>query len=137
MSAEDFDRSVPKSYPLRLLGIRLAVCKLSPQGKIPEWSQIGDLVSITCTPTELSIVCPQEIVPEGVQSERDWRAFEVIGPLDFSLVGVLATLASVLAEAGISIFALSTYNTDYLLVKEAQLERAVSALIAAGHTLEA
>lgn len=137
MDATSANRPVSKKFLLRLLGDRLAVCKLAPQAGIPEWARTGDLVSITRTPTELSIVCLHEVVPEGVHAERGWRAFMVIGPLDFSLVGVLAALASVLAEAGISIFVLSTYDTDYLLVKEAQLERAASALIAAGYDLEA
>ena len=82
---------------------------------------------------ELSIVCPQGQLPEYKEAELGWRALKVAGPLDFSLTGVLADLANPLAKAGSSIFALSTYNTDYLLVKEDKLEQAVSTLEASGH----
>jgi len=125
------------SYSFRKLTDRLAVCQLPPQVDIPEWAHPGELFSITRTAAELSIVCPQRFVPQDAKAERDWRAFEVIGPLDFSLVGVLASIANTLAEVGISIFALSTYNTDYLLVKDTDFERAAKALIEAGHFLEA
>jgi hypothetical protein len=136
MHASDVPQPVSKRYSLRVLPGRLAVCKLAPHADIPDWARFGDLISITRTAAELSIVCAQPLVPKEVKAERDWRAFEVIGPLDFNLVGILAALASTLAEAGISIFALSTYDTDYLLVREVELERAASALVEAGHSLE-
>ncbi len=75
-------------------------------------------------------------MPTNVESERAWRALAVRGPLDFALTGVLASLASPLAEAGFSIFALSTYETDYVLVRETELEQAVVALTAAGHDID-
>jgi hypothetical protein len=111
-----------------------AVCRLdadAPQA----WAMSGSssIVSITRTPSELSIVCAQELVPDGVRCERDWRCLSVEGPLDFSLTGVLAALLAPLAEAGVSIFALSTFDTDYLLVGAAQLDLAIEALSAAGH----
>jgi hypothetical protein len=128
---------VPEGYPLRILGDHLAVCRLPPEAEIPEWARPGELLVITRTPAELSIVCSQRFVPPHIKAERDWRAFEVIGPLDFNLVGVLAALSTTLAEAGISIFALSTYDTDYLLVRMVDFERACAALNAAGHSLVA
>lgn len=136
MVAPADDPSSRNRYTLKSLPEQLAVCQLPVQTNIPEWALLGELVSITRTPAELSIVCPQRYVPSDVKAERDWRAFEVIGPLDFSLVGVLASLTATLAEVGISIFALSTYNTDYLLVKDSEFENATVALAAAGHTLE-
>ena len=120
---------------MRVLVDRLAVCRLSSRADIPDWARPAELLSITRTQSELSIVCSQRFLPSDVQAERDWRAFEVKGPLDFNLVGVLAGLATTLAQAGISIFALSTYDTDYLLVKDADFERAALALTAAGHTI--
>jgi hypothetical protein len=84
---------------------------------------------------ELSIVCLVERVPEGVMAVRGWRGLRVAGPLDFALVGILAALAVPLAAAGVSIFAVSTYDTDYLFVREQDSETAIRALEAAGHTV--
>ena len=91
--------------------------------------------SVTRTPDELSIVCSEASVPPTARAQRGWRALEVQGPLDFSLTGVLAALTAPLAQARISIFALSTYDTDYLLVPGEDLARACATLTAAGHTV--
>ena len=114
---------------------RLAVCRLDPQAAVPDWALSGDFSSITRTTDELSIVCSEAGVPEGVLCERGWAGLKVEGPLDFSLTGVLASLAQPLAEAGLSIFAVSTYDTDYLLVKAGDLDRAVVVLAEAEHTV--
>lgn len=118
---------------LSVLPETLAVCRLASHAPIPAWTALGALWSITRTPDELSIVCANEGVPDFVQAERDWRALQVAGPLDFALTGILAAIAGPLAEAQISIFALSTYDTDYVLVRARDLDRAVAALRAAGH----
>ena len=110
-----------------------AILRLAPDAPVPDWATKGDFNSITRTADELSIVCRQDAVPEGVRCERGWRCLRVAGTLDFSLVGVLASLLVPLAKAGVSVFAVSTFDTDYLLVKEADLERTVAALQAAGH----
>jgi hypothetical protein len=94
-----------------------------------------DFFSITRTGEELSVVCREALVPEGIRAERGWRALRVAGVLDLSQVGVLASLASPLAGAGISLFALSTFDTDYLLVQEQDLGRAVEVLVAVGHAV--
>ena len=107
---------------------RLAVCRLDSQAAVPDWALGDNFFSITRTIDELSIVCSEAGVPEGVLCERGWACLKVEGPLDFSLTGVLASLTQPLAEAGISIFAVSTYDTDYLLVKVGDLERAVAVL---------
>jgi uncharacterized protein len=113
-----------------------AVCRLAPEAEVPAWAwRDRSLLSITYTQEELSIVCPASAVPAGVQAEQPWSALKVEGPLDFSLTGILSALAAPLAEAGISIFALSTYDTDYLLVKESQLTRACQVLRESGHSL--
>ena len=93
------------------------------------------MASVTRTAAELSIVAPSAAVPPEVRAERDWRALRVAGPLDFALTGILASLAAPLADAGVSIFALSTYDTDYVLVRHPQLDVALAALRAAGHTV--
>jgi hypothetical protein len=121
---------------LTILDDRLAVCRLDPQAAIPAWATSEPFCSITRTAGELSIVCAESHVPAGVVCERGWRALKAEGPFDFAVVGVLAALAQPLAEASIPILAIGTYDTDYVLVKEAQLERAVAALAACGHHIQ-
>lgn len=109
----------------------LAVCRLQPDAAIPDWAG-GPFVSITRTAEELSIVCSQDAVPDGITAERDWRALRVAGTLDFALVGIIARLSEVLAAAEVSLFIVSTYDTDYVLVKAAVLAKAEAALTATG-----
>ena len=119
---------------LSLFRNRLAVCRLSADAPLPEWPH-GAFLSITRTPAELSIVCDEVAVPEDVKAERGWRAFEVEGPIPFETTGVAAGLTAPLAAAGISVFLISTYDTDWLLVKEATLEQAAVALRGAGYVV--
>ena len=119
---------------LSLLPNTFAICKLGPEADIPPWALAGDFSSLTRTKEELSLVCPQEVVPEGLQCEKGWRCLKVEGPLDFSLTGILASLTAPLAQAGISILAVSTFDTDYLLVKAGVVEMAVRELEKAGHS---
>jgi hypothetical protein len=95
----------------------------------------GGFVSVTRTPTELSAVCAAHSVPAGTVCEAPWRMFAVRGPLDLTLVGVLASLTAPLADAAVSIFAVSTYDTDYLLVHAGDLDRAIDALTRVGHVV--
>ena len=118
---------------LSLLPENYSICRLGPAVDIPPWALAGNFFSITRTEEELSLVCSQEVVPDGVQCEKGWRCVMVVGPLDFSLTGILASLTASLAEAGITVFAISTFNTDYLLVKADNLKRAVLKLKEAGH----
>jgi hypothetical protein len=120
---------------LVLLANHLAVCRLDGDAPMPDWAMQEGLFSITRTGDELSVVCPEVLVPDGIRAERGWRALRVAGVLDFSQVGVLASMASPLAVAGISLFALSTFDTDYLLIKEDDLGRAVEELAAVGHAV--
>ncbi|NDG83499.1 MAG: ACT domain-containing protein [Proteobacteria bacterium] len=110
-----------------------SICKLPAGSPVPAWATAGSFWSITGTADELSIVCESVRVPAGVTSNPNWRALMVQGPLDFSLTGILSALAAPLATAGISIFAVSTFDTDSLLVKELDYERAISILISSGH----
>jgi putative acetyltransferase len=110
-----------------------AVCRLGPAAAVPEWARRGRLNSITRTAAELSIVCDAGGVPPDVRAERGFRVVAVRGPLDLNLAGVLAGLTAPLAAAGISVFALATYDTDYLLVRQHDLDRALAALRDAGH----
>ena len=114
---------------------RFAVCRLSAEAPLADWMWTGALVSVTRRADELSVVCDEAAVPDGIQAETGWRALTVAGPLDFALTGILAELATVLARAGVSIFALSTFDTDVLLVRDDALASAVSGLEAAGHVV--
>ena len=118
---------------LSLLPDNYSICRLAPEADIPPWALAGEFFSITRTEEELSLVCSQQVVPAGVQCEKGYRCIMVLGPLDFSLSGILASLTASLAEAGISVFAISTFHTDYLLVKADNLKRTVAKLQEAGH----
>ncbi|MBI4562870.1 MAG: ACT domain-containing protein [Candidatus Rokubacteria bacterium] len=120
---------------LSLLPDTFAICRLDKGAPIPAWALEGTFVSITRTLDEVSIVCSQVHVPEGVKCESGWRCVKVEGPLSFSLTGVLASIATPLSRAGISVFAVSTYDTDCVLVKENDLNGALLALSQEGHTL--
>ncbi len=113
-----------------------AVCRLRPGEPVPGWVWSGAFASATRTGDELSVVCAEETVPEGVRREGGWRCLRVAGTLDFSLTGVLASLTAPLAEARVSVFAVSTFDTDYLLLRGTDWERAREALGRAGFVTE-
>lgn len=121
---------------LTLLPDALAVCRLDAGVALPAWATAGGFCSITRTAEELSIVCLQAVVSDGIKCEKDWRCLKLDGPIPFTTVGVLASLVQPLADAGISVFAISTFDTDYLLVKEAELQRAIDALRGKGHSVQ-
>jgi hypothetical protein len=121
---------------LQLMSDVYAVCRLDGNAPLPDWAIRGPFFSITRTAGELSVVCPDSRVPAGVRKESGWKILMVQGPLGFSLTGVLASLTDPLAREGISVFALSTYDTDYLLVKQEQLKQAVRVLAADGYNVE-
>lgn len=121
------------AYPLAVWGGRWAICRLPPGDAPPPWaSEPAALVSVTRTAHELSIVAPSGHVPDDVLAERDFRVIEVVGPVPFSVIGLMAAMTRPLAEAGVSVFTLATYDTDYVLVREGALEAAVRVLSAAG-----
>jgi hypothetical protein len=108
-----------------------------PSGSaIPAWATAGDVFSVTHTADGLSVVCHQEAVPAGTHAECGWRCLRVAGSMPFTQVGVLASLTRPVADAGIGVFAVSTFDTDYLLVKAERFPEAVAALRAAGHLVE-
>ena len=120
---------------LTLLPGRYAICRLDPVGDVPAWAMQGEMFSITRTRDELSVVVSQAWMPEGVRGDSGWRCFRVEGPVPLSSVGVLASLTAPLARVSVSLFAVSTYDTDYLLVKEEAVGLARQALERAGHTV--
>lgn len=115
---------------LSILPEKLGICHFDKKSPIPDWALKGDFSSITRTSQELSIVYPQEKIPGGVLFEKDWRAFRLESTVDMYSVGIIASLSKPLAEAGISIFNISTYETNYILVEEKNLAKAKKILSA-------
>ena len=120
---------------LTVLPGRYAISKLDAAAEIPSWAREGEFVTVTRTPTELSIVSPEDKVPPGISHVQGWRVLKCEGPLDWALTGIVSSLAEPLAEANIAIFPIATHDTDYLLVREPQLERAIRALTSYGHAI--
>jgi hypothetical protein len=118
-----------KILTMKILNEKYGVCRLHKTELISEWAQNGDFFSITRTSDELSIVCSQNNIPNEVKCEKDWRILKIEGPLDFSLIGILASISTILAQKGVSIFAISTYDTDYILVKNKDMDNAKESLI--------
>jgi hypothetical protein len=126
---------VVQQLTLLVVGGSFAVCRLGGEVGVPSWATAGPFFSITRTAEELSIACHQDAVPEGIQCERGWRCVLVAGAIPFAVIGVLAALTAPLAEAGVRVFALATFDTDYLLMKEADFEAAQEALRRQGHAV--
>jgi hypothetical protein len=125
-----------RAHPLNLEIIpgKLALCRLAAGAtQLPDWIQPGKLQCIVFTDKETSILCEEKIVPPEVKSERGWRGIRIITPLDFNMIGVMTSLLDPLAKSYISILALSTYDTDYIFVKDEQLEHSVEVLEEVGH----
>ena len=120
---------------LQVLDGEFTIYRLAVDAAIPNGVVNGRFLSITHTDEELSIVCASEITVDADQAEAGWSCLKVAGPLDFSLTGILANLAMLLADAKISIFAISTYDTDYIMVKAVQLQQAITTLQQGGHTV--
>jgi hypothetical protein len=134
----DGDGPVPRR-PLTLVPVEgtYAVCRLGPDAVWPEWATGGRFTSVTRTGDEVSVVCEQGVVPPGVRCEAGWRCLRVAGTLPFAAVGILDGLVGPLAAAGISVFVVSTFDTDYLLLQGGDLERAILALRQHVHTVNA
>jgi uncharacterized protein len=128
--------ALPRRLNLELLPDRLAICRLNAEAEEPVWAQKGNFTTITRTAQELSVICPEANVPRGIKCETGRRAFRIAGTLDFAAIGMIASLANPLAQAEISIFVISTYDTDYLMVNESALEKAIEVLEAAGHKVQ-
>ena len=124
-----------RSFELSLLAETFAICRLAPDAAVPEWATQGQFFSLTRTSDELSVITETAFVPERWRTAVSWRVMKVHGPFDFSEVGVLASLVGPLAAAGVSVFTISTFETDYLLVQCGQLRDTVAGLRNAGHTV--
>lgn len=126
--------ATPRALRFTVLPGEFAVVRFGARDAVPPWALAGDaFMSATRTDDEISVVCQQAHVPPDVRAERGWAIVKLLGPFPFDAVGVLASCAQPLAEAGVSVFALSTFETDYILVKQAQRSVAIAALTRAGH----
>jgi hypothetical protein len=126
---------LPHKLKYRILPDRLAVCQLAAGTRVAEWALGGGFFCVTGTEDEVSMVCEERQVVDGVRVEKGWVGLKLEGPFPFTMTGVLASFLQPLAEAGIPVFAVSTFNTDYVLIKGEHLERAQKALGEAGHEL--
>jgi hypothetical protein len=122
---------------LALMAEELAACRLEEGDGVPAWAWEGEFVSITRAQGELSVICAASAVPGHVPAERGWRALRVTTAMDFSVVGVAASITGPLAGAGVSVLPVATYDTDYFLVKDERLADAIEALLGAGHSIVA
>jgi hypothetical protein len=125
-----------RCFALRLFPETFAVCRFGPNDAVPPWVE-GVFVSVTRTASELSVVCPDDAVPAQITAERGWRCLQLEGEFAFDEVGVMATLTTQLADARVSILALSTHDTDYVFVPGSKVERAIAALRNGGHRVDA
>ena len=125
-----------RRFALTVLRRPFALVRLAADSPLPLWATDAEFFSVTRTSEELSVVCPAGRVPDGVIAETGWHTLKVKGPFALSEVGVLAALSASLAAAKVSFFAISTFDTDYLLVSEKQLDAAIAALRSAGHRIE-
>jgi uncharacterized protein len=110
-----------------------AVCRLPAKAAVPQWALQGEFFSVSSTPDEVSVVCLQAQVPAGIACEADWSLLQLLGPFPFAETGILSSFIQPLAENAIPIFALATFDTDYVLIKQVWLEKAIATLSAAGH----
>jgi hypothetical protein len=120
---------------LEVLPEQFAVCRLPPGAALPSLPAGGRFYCATRTADELSLILPEQLAPAGARTRHGFRALKVAGTLSFEEVGVLASLTRPLAAVGITLFAVSTYDTNYILVKQSELQQAVAALRSAGHTV--
>ncbi len=122
-----------RQLQLSLLKDKYGICTLPNTAPIPDWALTQSLASITRTEKELTIVCRLEILPSQYQSDLNWRCFKIDGSFDLNQIGVISSISSPLADAGISIYVISTYDTDYFLIQQQNLEQTISVLSNSGH----
>ena len=124
---------MPHTLRFARLAGSFAISRLSPGHAVPDWALRGAFFSITSTAEELSVVCLQAQVPAGIAHEGDWACLKLQGPFPFSETGILSSFVQPLSERAIPVFAISTFDTDYVLVKQGWVDQAVAALRDAGH----
>ena len=126
---------IQRKLKLSLLKDKYGICSLPATAPIPDWALNEAMLSITRTKDELTIVCRHDLIPPQCMSDLNWRCFRIDGTFDLYQTGVISSISSTLAEAGISIYVISTYDTDYFLVQEDKLEQTISVLSNSGHSI--
>lgn len=126
---------IPAKLYLSALKGSFSICKLDPASDIPSWAWDGNFYSITRTTDELSIICDRRNIPENINCEHNWRVLVIEGPFEFEEIGILHSITKSLAEADLSLLTVSTYNTDYILIKEDHYDEATKSLERAGHII--
>jgi hypothetical protein len=129
------DKSFSQRFTIHELPERVAIVRMGPRDQVPAWASTGLLSAAVRTPEELTIVCSQTVVPGNLQSEPDWLALKFEGPFPLSSTGILASVLGPLAAGAVPVFVVSTFDTDYILVKADQAHRAREILGAAGHKI--
>ncbi len=124
-----------KKLTLDLFPALMAVCRMHAKAPFPKWPEESEILVMVRSPEEVSVVCAEVLVPKHIIAERAFRIFKIHGPLEFELVGIIASITKIMAEANISVFVFSTYDTDYFMVKDKDLDRALAVLYKAGHTV--
>jgi hypothetical protein len=124
-----------EAIKLEILEPLFGIVKLEQNSNIPKWVANEYFYSITKTAAEISVVCLQRNIPDNKICEKDWKVIKIAGSLDFSMVGIISKLSTVLADGGISIFVISTYDTDYILIKKRDIENTIELLKEAGYNL--
>lgn len=120
---------------LKLLNREFGIVRLKSSEKIPEWAIINDIYSITRTETELTIVCPSNRIPKNFQSDIGWKCLKVEGSFDLNEIGIIASISNTLSQNGISIYVFSSYDTDFILIKDNNIEKAIKSLRSKGHSV--
>jgi len=123
-----------RSYSL--LQDTFAICRMDKNASLPDWAVGGEFWSVSRTPDELSVVCPQGSVPADVDHEAGWKCLKVDSPFEFDLAGMISSIAAPLAEADVELLVVATQDSDYLMVRESELERAAGELARAGFSLD-
>ena len=124
-----------RSFTFQVLPGRFSVLRFEPDSPIPEWATSGDFFSITKTDDELSIVCRQGLAPADVTCSANWSCLKLVGPFAFDETGIVASVTTVIANADIGVFVVSTFDGDHILVKETDFHAAISALKEKGHVV--
>ncbi len=127
------EKSISRRFTIHELPERVAVVRMDPRDEVPAWASTGLLSAVVRTPEELTIVCSQTVVPGNLRSELDWLAFKLEGPFPLSSTGILASVLGPLASGSVPVFVVSTFDTDYILVKADQAQRARETFRAEGH----
>lgn len=134
--AKNINEGVSMPLSLKVLDDDYSICRLKNTDIVPKWADNSKFSSITRTKNELSIVCIQGAVPPDIKCEKDWKVIKIDSVLEFSMVGIISKISDLLAKNDVSIFVISTFDTDYVLVKSNNLSKTITVLSNAGYKIK-